>query len=167
MITLSLSQILMDGLILSIAVGVVIIGSLAANARLWLHDYPAAMQAKVPPLTRRERQARLVVTALFLAAAVGALAYSGSRLLIANGGTVSFLTAYLHVFFVLNLFNLFDAVVIDWLLIAMLKPRFVILPGTEGMEYLFHDWGLHLRNYLKGILFCAVISLPTALIIAF
>ncbi len=164
---MSLPQILIDGLILSVSLGVVIIGSLALNPRLWLQDYPAEMRAKVPPLTRREKQAQLIVTALFLAAAVGALAYAGSRLLAANGGTVSFLTAYLHVFLVLNLFNLFDAVVIDYLLIARLKPKFVSLPGTEGMEYLYEDWGMHWRNYLKGIVFCGVLSLPAALLIAF
>lgn len=165
--TLSLPQILVDGLILCLGLGVVVLGSLYFNPRLWLQDYPAPMRAKVPPLTRREKQAQLIVTVLFIAAAVGALAYAGSRLLAANGGAVSFLTAYLHVFFVLNLFNLFDAVVIDFLLIAKLKPGFVLLPGTEGMEYLYEDWGMHWRNYVKGIIVCAILTLPAALLIAF
>lgn len=165
--TLSFTQILIDGLILSLALSVVILGSLAANARLWLQDYPAEIRASVPPLTRREKWARLFVALLFVVAAVGALAYAGSRLLIANGGAVSFLTAWLHVFFVLNLFNLFDAVVLDYLLLARMKPRFAILPGTENLVYLFEDWGMHLRNYLKGIVVCAVLSIPAALFIAF
>lgn len=165
--TLSLPQILVDGLILSLVISVVILGSLYANARLWLQDYPPEMRAKVPPLTRREKTAQYVVVVLFLAAAIAALYYSSSRLLAANGGTVTFLTAFIHVALVLNIFNLWDAVVLDYLLLARMKPHFAILPGTEGMEYLFEDWGMHIRNYLKGIIICTVLSIPAALIIAF
>ena len=167
MFTLSLPQVVVDGLILSLALSVVILGSLYLNPRLWMHDYPADMRAKVPPLTRREKQVQLVVTVLFLAAGVGALVWAGTRLLAANGGQVTFLTAYVHIFLVLNIFNVFDAVVLDYLLIARLKPKFVMMPGTAGMEYLFEDWGMHLRNYLKGIVVCAVLALPAALLIAF
>jgi hypothetical protein len=160
-------QILVDGLILSLALSVMVLGSLYANPRLWLQDYPAEMRAKVPPLTRREKQARLVLVVLFFGVAIAGLYYSSLRLLDANGGSVTFLTAFLHIFLVLNIFNLFDAVVLDYLLLTRNTPRFVILPGTEGMEYLFHDSRMHIVNYLKGIVVCAILSIPAALIIAF
>ncbi|NWG17978.1 MAG: hypothetical protein HXY41_15240 [Chloroflexi bacterium] len=167
MTTLSLTSVLVDGLILSLGLSIVILGSLYANPRLWLHDYPTAMQQRVPPLTGAEKRARLALTALFLGMGFAALVYSGTRLLAANGGTVSFLTAFVHFFLVMNIFNLFDAVVLDLVTIALLKPRFVVLPGTEDLVYLFEDWGMHLRNYLKGIIICAAISIPAALVVAF
>jgi hypothetical protein len=167
MTTLSLTSILVDGLILSLSLSVVILGSLYVNPRLWLHDYPAAMQERVPPLTRAEKRARLALTTLFLGVGFAALAYSSGRLLAANGGTVSFLTAFVHFFLMMNIFNLFDAVVLDFLLLALLKPKFAVLPGTEDLVYLFEDWGMHLRNYLKGIIVCAVLSIPVALVVAF
>jgi hypothetical protein len=81
-----------------------------------------------------------------------------------NGGSLSFAIAYLHIFLVLNLFNLFDAVVIDLLILTFAKPRFMILPGTTLADYDgLHDWGLHLRNYLKGIVISAVLALPVGL----
>lgn len=165
--TLSFAQVLMDSLLLTAVFTLVVMGSLYLNPRLWLQDYPAEMRAKVPPLTRREKLAQYVLTALFVLACGGALAYAGSRLLIANGGTVSLLTAYVHIALMLNFVNLFDAVVLDYLLLARLKPRFAILPGTEGLEYLFDDLGMHWRNYLKGVMICSVLALPIALIIAF
>src|SRR5438045_7575313 len=75
-------------------------------------------------------------------------------------GPISFGAAYLDIFLMLLIFNLFDAVVLDWLIITVCKPRFVILPGAEGMEYLFHDYRKHLTDFLKGMVFSVVASLP-------
>jgi len=163
---LILSRVIADGLILSAALGVIILGSLYLNPRLWLNDYPKQMQAKVPPLTAREKWARGILAALFLAVIVGWLYFSTAQLKAANGGTVSFLAAWLNAFLVFNIFNLFDAVVLDLLILTLMKPRFATLPGTEGMEYLYHNWRMHLTNYLKGIVFCAVLSLPAAFVAA-
>jgi hypothetical protein len=163
---LSLTQILIDGAILCAGMSVLILGSLYYNPRLWLQDYPKEIQAKVPPLTPREKRERLIVAALFLVVAALTLINSIARLEAANGGSVSFLTAYLHVFGVLSIFNLFDAVVLDLIILTGFKPKFAMIPGAEGMEYLYHDWGMHLSNFLKGVVIVAVISIPVALIAA-
>ena len=159
----ALTRVLIDGAILSAALGVVILGSLYYNARLWLHDYPKEVQAKVPPITPREKRDRKIVMLIFFAAMLGILAYSVAGLRSAQGGSVPFLTAYLHFFGVFSLFNLFDAVVLDLLILTFMRPKFAVIPGAEGMEYLYHNWGMHLANFLKGIIFSAVFSLPFAL----
>ncbi|MBE2268298.1 MAG: nitroreductase, partial [Anaerolinea sp.] len=41
MALLSLERILIDGLLFSLAFAVIVVGSLAYNARLWIQDYPA------------------------------------------------------------------------------------------------------------------------------
>lgn len=153
-----------DGLILSLAIGVVILGSLYANARLWLQDYPAEIRAKVPPLSRAEKRMQGLVMVLFLGVGFGAIAWSFSRLEAANGGNLPFLAAYANAFVMLNIFNLFDAVVIDWLIIAVMQPKFVELPGAENMGHLYRNWALHIQNYFKGVVICAILSLVIALL---
>lgn len=162
----ALTRVLIDGTILSAALSVVILGSLYYNPRLWLHDYPKEIQAKVPPITPREKRERNVVFVLFLVAIFGTMAYSLAGLRSAYGGAVPFLNAYLHFFGVLSIFNLFDAVVLDLLLLTFMKPKFAVIPGAEGMEYLYYNWGMHLSNFLKGVIFCAVFSLPFAVVAA-
>ena len=50
------------------------------------------------------------------------------------------------------------------LILTLMKPKFAVIPGAEGMEYLYRDWGMHLKNYLKGIVILAVFSLPLAVV---
>ena len=162
----SATRVLIDGLILSIGISIVILGSLAYNPRLWLQDYPAEIRQRVAPLTSAEKRTRGFVGFLFLGVAVAMLVYSIVQLRAANGGSVSLLTAYLHTFGVMMIFNIWDAVVLDLILLAGIKPKFAIIPGTEDMVYLFNNWNWHFVNFLKGIGFCAVISLPFALVAA-
>lgn len=161
---LSLNRMLMDGTLLSLGLGVLVLGSLYYNPRLWLQDYPAPIRAKAPPQTLTEkRQQRLLMIPLLLLM-FGLPLYSTYQLRLENGGSISFITAYLNTFVVTNIFNLFDAVVLDLLILTFMKPKFAVIPGAEGMEYLYHDWNMHLRNYLKGIVFCAVFSLPITVV---
>ena len=159
---LSLQRIMIDGTVLSFIMGVIILGSLMYNPRLWLQDYPAEMKAKVPPNTTREKREQRLLMIPFLVVMLGVPMYSTYLLRMENGGTISFLSAYLNTFFVLNIFNLFDAVVLDLLILTLFQPKFAVIPGAEGMEHLYRDWGMHLKNYLKGIVFCTIFSLPLA-----
>jgi hypothetical protein len=162
--TLSLQRILVDGTLLSLTMGILILGSLRYNPRLWLQDYPKEMRAKVPPLTPQEKRQQWLLVIPFFLIMIGLPLGSTYLLRMQNGGTIPFLTAYLNTALVLNIFNLFDAVVLDILIFTLMKPKFAALPGTEGMEYLYRDWGMHLRNYLKGIVVCAVLSAPIAFV---
>ena len=138
---LSLSRILLEGALLSAVLGIVIIASLYYNPRMWLQDYPAEIRARVLPLSAVEKRQRALVAVLFFSIILATLAYSMAGLRVAGGGSVTFLTAYLHSFGVLSLFNLFDAVVLDLILLTGFKPKFAVIPGAEGMEYLYLNWG--------------------------
>jgi hypothetical protein len=152
----SLTQILIDGLLMSLALSVLIFASLRYNPRLWLQDYPKAVRETQPPLTKEEKRARLVMALPFMLLMLGIPFWSTYQLRIANGGTLDFLTAYLNTFLVLNIFNLFDAVVIDYLILSVMKPKFAFIPGTEALMQQVIDWRWHVRGYLVGIIFCAV-----------
>jgi hypothetical protein len=154
---------LANGSIFSVALGLVILGSLAFNARLWLNDYPKPIRERVAPLSTAEKRDRGIVSMLFLGVLVGGLLFVVAQLRTIEG--ISFGAAYLHLFVILAMFNLFDAVVIDLLVITLLKPKFVIIPGAEDLVYLFHDYRKHMTDFLKGMVFCAVASLPFALLV--
>ena len=44
---------------------------------------------------------------------------------------------------------------LDWLLFCTLRPRAIILPGTEGMAG-YRDYRFHFVGFLKGLAFCLV-----------
>jgi hypothetical protein len=163
MTILSLQIVLVYGGLLCLIVGVLILGSLRFNARLWLQDYPAEIRAVVPPLTPTEKRQQRWLTIPFLLLVLGIPVYATHLLRLENGGSISFLSAYLNTAFILNLFNLFDAVVLDLLILTLMKPAFVILPGTEGMEHYYRNWNLQLRNFVKGVVIVSILSIPLAL----
>jgi hypothetical protein len=76
---------------------------------------------------------------------------------------VTFLRVFVNSAVILMMFNLVDLIVIDWLIFNTLQPRFIILPGTEGMAG-YHDYGFHFRQFLKGTAGSLVVSLMIAAI---
>jgi hypothetical protein len=156
-------RLLVDGLIFCLIQGVLIMGSLYYNPRIWLHDYPEEIRRLAPPLTAAEKRHRWFFgVPIFLAMLLVPL-LSTLQLRADLGGSIPFLTAYAHAFLMANIFNLFDALVIDLLILALLQPRFALIPEIIGRADHLRDWNQHFHNYLKGIVFCAVFSLPIAL----
>jgi hypothetical protein len=162
--SLALQRILINGTVLSLVLGVIILASLKYNARLWLQDYPKPIRDKVPPLSATEKRERAVVAVVVIGILLGGAVLQIAQLRASPAGTITFGAAYLSIFLVLAMFNLFDALVLDLIILTLFTPRFVILPGAEGMEYLFHDYRKHLTDFLKGMVFCAVASVPFAVI---
>ncbi len=158
----ALQHTLLNGTILSLVLGIIIMGSLRYNARLWLQDYPKPIRDAVPPLTNTEKRERLVVGIIFMSILFGMVILEAVQL---RGDGVSFGTAYLHLFTLLLMFNLFDALVLDLFILALFKPKFAIPNGAENLAYLFNDYRKHLTDFMKGVVFCAVGSLPFTLIV--
>ncbi len=160
-----ISHVLLGGALLSLGMTLLVFGSMLYNPRLWLQDYPEAVRRLVPPLSAAEKTAQRILLVPFLLLMLGGPLLSTLALRTASGGTLPFVTAYLNTFLVLNIVNLFDAVVLDLLVLTWMKPRFMYLPGTQPEQYAaLHDWSMHLNNYLKGVVFCTVASLPLALV---
>ncbi len=164
MVNVALQHIVIEGVILSLSLGMLIMGSLIYNPRLWLQDYPKVVQAKVPPITPHEKlQQRLLLLPVLLL--MFGLPYLSVTLVKAvNSGSVTFPITYLTASGVLHVFNLFDAVVLDYLILTRIKPKFAVIPGTTIEESLHVDLVFQLRNFLKGIVFSAVAGLPIAFI---
>lgn len=163
MVTVSLTRVLIDGTILSLLLSALIFGSLAWNPRLWMQDFPAPVRDRMAPLTAPEKRIQRLLMLPFVGLFIVLPLLSTHWLSVENGAALPFATLYLHIFLVLMVFNVFDAVVIDWLVLAQFRPKFALVPEAAGLEYTLHDSRLHIVNFLKGVVFCAAFSAPLAL----
>jgi hypothetical protein len=155
----------LNGIILSLVLGNITLAALMYNSRLLPQDFPKPIQEKVPPLLSVERRYRIILTILIMSVLLSGLILETVQLRQMNAGpagVLSFGSAYVHVFLRLASFNIYDALVLDLGILTWLKPNCIFPPGAEGVEHLLYDYGKQLRDFLKGIFFCAVVSLPFA-----
>lgn len=150
---------LIYGLWLSLALTTLMTISGAIAADMWVGDYPPDIREKYGPMSARAARLRPFVAAAFFAAVL-AILILGLFALRAKIDSVPFLTAIAFAAVVLLVFNIFDLLVLDWLLFCTIQPRPMVLPGTEGMPD-YRDYRFHFIGFLKGLGFCTVGGLFT------
>lgn len=139
---------LWHGAALSAAMGVLIAASLKQDPMIWARSAPRDVQEKVgppSPETLRRKRGWGVVLVVILAGVFGHLAVTLVR---ASPAGFPAWDVALASWVAFQVFNLFDAVVID-LGLVVFKPRWAFVPGTEDLPGL-RDARWHLVNYLKG-----------------
>lgn len=142
---------LIYGLILSVLMFFLIFGRLYYNPEIWLNDYPPDIRQKYGPASEKtQRQKRCINLPLFLFI-LGVLVASLLPLPKLAGDSLTFTVVFLNFYSIFMVFNLVDLLVFDWLIALTLRPKFMILPGTEGFAG-YHDYGFHFRGFLKGSL---------------
>ena len=141
-----------------------LLGILWINPEILLKDYPPDIQAKYGPMSERSRRQRLPVAVFFGVVVLGVVAASFVEVRANSGGHIPFLTALVHLFVMFSLFNLVDLLILDWPLVAM-RPRFIVLPGTEGLAG-YRDYRFHFRGFLIGTVLVLVTSVLIAGVIA-
>jgi hypothetical protein len=112
-------------------------------------------------MSERTRRQRIPVAILVIAVMIGIVAASFRGVPRDAGGDISFLPAFIHLAVMFTAFNVLDWLVLDWLIVVAIRPRFIILPGTEGMAG-YSDYGFHFRGFLIG----TAITLVTSLLVA-
>lgn len=153
------------GLVLSAILFGLLLVVLRANPEIMLNDYPPDIQAKWGPMTERTKRQRVLVAGAFLMVILGVGAWSLKSLPALVARDVTFAAAFAHFAIMFGTFNILDWLVLDWGLVYW-QPRFVVLPGTEGMAGYGNYW-FHFRGFLIGIpivlagsaLFAAVVSI--------
>jgi hypothetical protein len=120
-------------------------GSIYVNPEIWVNDYPPDIRAKFGRSEKKQRGKGRSWPVLFP---------SARRILIASlirlpvaAGALTFLTVFLSLFLILMVFNLFDLLILDWLIGIAIHPKFMELPGTEGMAG-YRDFWFPLRGFL-------------------
>jgi hypothetical protein len=151
-----MGRIVADGALYSAVLGVAVLGSLAWNPRLWLHELPKAVRETLPPLNSTEKRHRALFASVFMAVTFGLPLWLAGRFEAQYGGAAPFADLFIYMFGILMLFNLFDAVVLDLFVITILRPGFVRIPGAEAVDATLRDPRFHLTAFLKGIVFCTI-----------
>lgn len=140
---------------------VLIFGSLAYNPEIWLNDYPPDVREKFGAPSERTVRQRRVFSVVFFGALLALLALSVGRLPQVTGRPLNFVDVFLNLFTIFMVSNLVDLLVFDWLIAVTLRPKFMILPGTEGMagyrDYAFHFWAF-LRGTAGGLVGMALLA---------
>ena len=150
-------RIIVHGGILSLVASAFIVITMSVNPRIWLQDYPRAIQDLVPPKNARERAMSLILGVPFLILLFAIPTASTLTLEAQGGGAVSFLQLLTNGVGILFIFNLVDWLLLDWLVFCTLTPRFVVIPGTEGAAG-YKDYAFHFRGFLIGTAFSALVG---------
>jgi hypothetical protein len=161
-----LSNLLTDGLVMSLIFTLVIGGIVWRYPRLMLHDFPADIQALAAPKTATEKRLSGLLFVPVLALFIGLPLLMVLGLKAQNGGTLSFGTAFLYAYGLFFIVNLWDLVVMDWLGMRLVDPQKPPFPGTEGAAG-WRDDAFHFRGFLKGCVIGLVMMLPVAALAAF
>lgn len=146
------------GLLLSILCSIILLVSAYLNPESMVDGYPLDIQEKHGPMSEQARRHKKLAGVPFGVFLIGLLFVS-----IVTIDEMTFLAVAVNTAVILFMFNLVDLLVLDWLIFNTVQPRFIILPGTEGMAG-YRDYGFHFRKFLKGIAGALVASLLLAAI---
>jgi hypothetical protein len=141
---------LIYGAVLGGTMAVLTLVTLWWNAEILLREYPPDIRQAHGPMSRRARRQHIVASVVFVAVFVGILVASYRYLAVTSGGRYTFRAAWVHAAVMLTTLNLIDLIVVDWLIGIRLRPRMLILPGTEGLAG-YDDVRFHVRGFVIGL----------------
>ncbi|MBI9047169.1 MAG: hypothetical protein JEZ06_21965 [Anaerolineaceae bacterium] len=120
------------------------------NPRVWGYsDYSEAIKAKIAPQSKREKRLALFVGIPWMIFTFGFPIYSTYFLKASLGGVIPFWLAFVNIFFLVFLATAGDLVILDWLIVSKITPRFVIIEGTEEADY--KDFSHHFRGHARAV----------------
>lgn len=159
-ISLVLQNGLLYGLLISLLLGLTILISFSINPEIWIGDYPPDIKAAYTPVRSDTKRHKRIASLAFLIFLVGVLILSITELS-RLPGEPSFWAIFLSAFTTLLVFNIFDLLLLDWLIFNTIQPKMIILPGTEGLAG-YKDYAFHFRGFLIGVVFCLIGALISA-----
>lgn len=152
------------GVILSVLSSTVLLVSAYLYPESMVDDYPADIRAKYGPMSEKAKRHKRLVGLPFAIVLIGILVISIMTLRNVLGGELTFTAVFTSLFIILLTFNLVDLLIIDWLIFNTIKPRFIVLPGTEGMAG-YRNYGFHFRAFLKGTAGALIASAVIAILV--
>ena len=113
------------------------------NPYLWIGDYPGDIQSMVSD--QPEMQLRRLVLGLgMILVLLGLSSWSTINWIRDRVARVKFSSVAVYLFLLFQIVNLWDLIVIDWLIFTAITPDFIIIPGTEGAKG-YDDYWFHLK----------------------
>ena len=138
-----------------------LLGLVFYSPRLMLQDYPPAIQAVVPPKTEQEKRLSIWLGLPFLLTLLLFPIYAAFVFHSRSAGGAGFLNLWLYAFGIVFAFNVWDWLVLDWLVFCTITPRRFVIPGSEGHPA-YKDYAFHFRGFLIGTAFSLVVGLVVA-----
>jgi hypothetical protein len=154
---------LIYGAVLSVVLVIIMVTSATIAPDMWVGDYPPDIKEKYGPMSEKARKVRPYIAIVFFTAMLLFPILALFRLEAQSAVPVNLGSAFLTSFLIFLVFNLFDLLILDWLLFATLHPKTMVLPGTEGMAG-YSDYRFHFVGFLKGLGFCLFGGLLVAVI---
>jgi len=124
-------------------------------------SYPPAIRERVESLpqykdclkrTKEKNIARKIVGTIIATIALALLAYLS--------GNKTFASAFIHVFILFFVVNMYDLIVLDLLIFSNSKK--LVIPGTEDMAGEYKNPIHHIRGAIKGSIIGAVVAMLSA-----
>ena len=163
-----LTLILIDGGILTAIVSTVLVLMLYLKPRMALSDYPEDVRAAVPPRTKEELRAGIILSIPLLVLFIAYPLYSVWRVKIVFGDELTYWMSFAVIFGEYFMVSMFDLIVLDLFMFYTWTPKFLILPGTEGFAG-YKDYRPHVKaqltvgNLMLGIFSALLALVPTYL----
>ena len=135
-------RVVRDGLLLSVVFSAIIVGTALIDPWIMLENYPPAIRELVTPPDDLPVVLPVVIGVGMMVVLVWLMVRSVVALERDRGGRLGLAGAALHAWLLFQVVNLWDVVILDWLLFVTIQPAAFLLPGTEGHpaydDYLFH-----------------------------
>jgi len=141
----------------SLIYGVILGGSVCAlfllgayfNPEVMFRGYPPDIKAKYGQISEKGQRHQKLLGIAVAIVMFGSLIAAIVQLPQVIGGEPGFMAAFMCATIMMLTLNIIDLVINDWLIFVILHPRFVVLPGTEGLAG-YSDYGFHFQQFLKG-----------------
>lgn len=123
-----------------------------------MHDYPEDIQkaSTLPEPTAKQKKSSKIFGLIGSIVIFGTLIAFG--LIQYHGNKPSYLMLLLFTFIIGMVWNTVDLLVMDWLIICKITPKWVVIQGTEGCKG-YHDYMYHFKGFLIGCIYTLVMSL--------
>lgn len=158
---LDIGGIVVYGTLLSVLASLILLLAVFLNPRFARNDLPKDIQDTVPPLTTAEKLQALFFFLPVIALVIGIPLAFGLALKNQHGSDVSYLALTGHMLAVLLTANVFELVVVDWLIYCTITPKRLVIPNTEGMAG-YRDYVHQLRSHARGAVVMLFLSLALA-----
>lgn len=126
------------------------------NVEMLLNEYPPDIRARFGPMSAKTRQQASLagIPLLIVLLSVVFMALVQLRRI---DGELTLVNTLIVTTLIFQIWNLIDLLVLDWFILMTLRPRFMILPGTEGLSG-YHDFRFHFQKFLNGIALTLIFS---------
>ncbi len=139
------------------------------SPRVWaFSDYPKEITNNVPPQTKEEKHKIITLSIPFFILVIGYPFLSTFLAKQLYTGAMPLIDAFTNTFGVLMFFFLSDFIILDWLVVGTITPKFVIIPGTESMkEKEYKNFRLyHTKAHIRGFFLVILLSFIIAVIVS-